>query len=229
MTRPAWSFNEYQDFGFSDPNEIAAYEKKSGVKAEEERAFLLELGVSGQHTLLEMGSGTGILALEAAKLCKKVYAVDVSEAMLNYARSKSEQEGIKNIAFIHAGFLSYQHNGESVDFVVTRHALHHLPDFWKVQALWQIAGMLKPGGIFYLSDLVYSFSPQDTDKTITSWIDVVAREDGFSRDFFEEHVRQEYSTYSWLLEAMLEKTGFDIKEKRLSEFKTYAAYLCIKR
>jgi putative AdoMet-dependent methyltransferase len=224
-----WLFNEYQDFGFSDPNEIAAYEKKSGIKAEQEREFLLGLGVSGQHTLLELGAGTGILALEAAKLCKKVYAVDISEAMLNYARAKSEQEGIKNIEFIQGGFLSYQHDEKSVDFVVTRHALHHLPDFWKVQALWRIAGMLKPGGVFHLSDLVYSFSPQDTEKTISSWIGMVASEDGFSRDFFEEHVRQEYSTYTWLLEAMLEKTGFDIKEKHLSDSKIYAAYLCVKR
>jgi putative AdoMet-dependent methyltransferase len=224
-----WLFNEYQDFGFSDPNEIAAYEQKSGVKPEQEREFLLALGVSDEHTLLELGSGTGILALEAAKLCKKVYALDVSEVMLNYAHAKAEREDIKNIAFIRAGFLSYQHDGELVDFVVTRHALHHLPDFWKVQALWRIAGMLKPGGIFHLSDLVYSFSPRDTEKTITSWIDTVAQNGGFSRDFFEEHVRQEYSTYTWLLEMMLERTGFDIKEKQLSDSKIYASYSCIKR
>jgi putative AdoMet-dependent methyltransferase len=229
MTRPAWLFDEYQDFGFSDPNEIAAYERKSGVKAEQEKEFLLELGVSNQHTLLELGSGTGILAIEAAKLCKQVYAVDVSEAMLNYARAKAEQTGIKNIEFIQGGFLSYQHDEKSVDFVVTRHALHHLPDFWKVQALWQIAEMLKSGGVFYLSDLVYSFSPQDTEKTITSWIDTVAQNNGFSRDFFEEHVRQEYSTYTWLLEAMLEKTGFDVKEKQLSDAQIYASYICVKR
>jgi putative AdoMet-dependent methyltransferase len=226
-----WLFNEYQNFGFSDPKEIAAYEKRSGVNSVEEREFLLKLGVSSQHTIIELGSGTGILALEAAKLCKKVYAVDISQAMLSYARSKAEQAGIYNIEYVSQGFLSYQYDGELVDFVVTRHALHHLPDFWKVQALWRIAGMLKPGGIFYLNDLVYSFLPQDADTTIETWIDTISCDtgDGFPRSFFEEHVREEYSTYTWLLEAMLEKTGFEIKEKRQSDFKTYAAYLCIKR
>ena len=130
-----WLFNELQDFGFSDPTLIAAYEKNSGVNALDEKEFLLNLGVSSEHTLIELGSGTGILALEVAKLCKKVYVVDVSKAMLDYAYTKIERAGVTNIVFIHQGFLTYEHKGEKADFVVTRHALHHLPDFWKVQAL----------------------------------------------------------------------------------------------
>ena len=47
---------------------------------------------------------------------------------------------------------------------------HHLPDFWKAVALTRIAGMLRPGGIFRLSDVVYSFAPDEADDRIESWI-----------------------------------------------------------
>lgn len=228
---PSWLYDEYQDFGFSNLEEIAAYEKKSGADPADEREFLKELGVSREHTLIDFGCGTGVLALEAAKLCKKVYAVDVSAPMLDYMRSKAERQGIHNVGYFKQGFLSYEHRDEPVDFIITVRALHHLPDFWKVQALERMSKMLKSGGTFYLNDLVYSFEPQEAESVIENWMSKVLpeAEGGFPRSFFEEHVREEYSTYSWLLEAMLDKTGFDIKEIEYSDLKTYARYTCIKR
>jgi hypothetical protein len=91
------------------------------------------------------------------------------------------------------------------------------------------AAMLKPGGVLYLNDLVYSFEPGDAGRAIEVWLDEVAVEqgDGFPRGFFEAHVREEYSTYTWLLEAMLDKVGFRI-EDAWYDLKAYAAYICVK-
>jgi putative AdoMet-dependent methyltransferase len=41
--------------------------------------------------VIDFGSGTGIFAMQAARRCRKVVAVDVSQAMLELARSKAEQ------------------------------------------------------------------------------------------------------------------------------------------
>ena len=43
------------------------------------------------------------------------------------------------------------------------------------------------------------------------------------------HVRQKFSTYSWLLEAMLERSGFEIQKAEYDSLKVYAAYTCIRR
>jgi SAM-dependent methyltransferase len=131
---------------------------------------------------------------------------------------------------VQKGFLTYQHQGELVDVAVTRHALHHLPDFWKVEALRRVFDVLKPGGIFHLRELVYSFEPEDAANAIERWIASVPAESNamFSRAFFEEHVREKYSTYSWLFEAMLRRVGFVIESASYSEVQAHAHYLCVK-
>ena len=43
------------------------------------------------------------------------------------------------------------------------------------------------------------------------------------------HVREEYSTYSWVLEPMLERVGFDIVQREHSSSRTFAAYVCVRR
>jgi putative AdoMet-dependent methyltransferase len=117
-----------------------------------------------------------------------------------------------------------------VDFVVSQRALHHLPDFWKVQALERICAVLRPGGVLYLSDLVYSFDPHEAGGAIEEWIAGTAVEggEGFQREFFEEHVREEYAPNSWLLEAMFERVGLEVREATYDSRMTYAAYTCLK-
>ena len=74
--------------------------------------------------------------------------------------------------------------------------------------------MLRPGGVFFLRDLVFSFEPHDAESTIEQWLARAAArpEDGWTRAELETHVREEFSTYNWLLEPMLERAGFEIRE-----------------
>lgn len=44
-----------------------------------------------------------------------------------------------------------------------------------------------------------------------------------------EHVREEHSTFTWLLEPMLERVRFEIRDRSLIPPRTYAAYRCIRR
>jgi ubiquinone/menaquinone biosynthesis C-methylase UbiE len=227
-----WQFDELVHSGvdFADPDEVEAYDQRQQRDPEVERRLLRQLGVTGASALLEFGPGTGVLTLEAAKLCRKVYAVDVSPAMLAYIERRAQYLGWDNLTLVNAGFLSYHHEGELVDVVVSQFALHHLPDFWKVQALVRIAEVLKPGGTFYLHDVVFSFESQESARRIEAWFDAYASGtgDGWSRSDFEMHVRQEYSTYSWLLEAMLVQAGFEIVQAEYDALKVYGAYTCVK-
>ncbi len=47
-----------------------------------------------------------------------VHAVDVSQAMLDYARDKARAEGLAGIEFHRAGFLRFSPGEESIDVVV---------------------------------------------------------------------------------------------------------------
>jgi hypothetical protein len=81
-------------------------------------------------------------------------------------------------------------------------------------AFENIAGILAPGGTFYLRDVIFSFPPADYESGINAWIDRVARpaSEGFTADEFAQHVRDEYSTMTWIIEGLLERAGFHIVE-----------------
>lgn len=225
-----WTFTEHVDARFSQPHAVEEYLRRSGVTADGERRRLESWRIDRNDTVLELGCGPGILAIEAARICRHVTAVDPSAAMLNHARTLAEWAGITNITFVQAGFLTYQHAGEPADVIVSVRALHHLPDFWKAQALTRLHAMLRPGGTLHLSDLVYSFDPPAADRAIAAWIGAAANRDaGSPRTFFEDHVRNEHSTYTWILESILRKVGFEILDASYDPRQTYATYTCGRR
>ena len=209
-----------------DPGYVAGYDAKTGFDAGVDLDLLRRFGLGARSTLVDMGAGTGLLAAEAAGECERVVAVDPSPAMLAVARARP-------VAFecVEAGFLSYEHQGAPPSFVYSRNALHHLPDFWKTIALERIARMLAPGGTLVLRDIVYSFMPDEADAVLESWFEAAAGDpaQGWTRGELERHVRDEYSTFSWLLEPMLERAGFEIDESWYSDSRTYARYVCTRR
>jgi SAM-dependent methyltransferase len=154
-----------------------------------------------------------------------VVAVDVSPAMVAATRDKVEALGVSNVECVQAGFLSYEHRAAQADAVYSRNALHHLPDFWKAVALERIASMLRPGGVLRLRDIVFSFDARDAEAHIARWLENAGR---WSRAELEEHLRDEHSTFSWLLEPMLERAGFEIVEAEYDARRVFARYVCVK-
>lgn len=53
-------------------------------------------------------------------------------------------------------------------------------------------------------------------------------EEGWTRAELETHLRAEYSTFTWLLEPMLERCGFSIREAQHSPSGIFADYLCVR-
>jgi SAM-dependent methyltransferase len=229
----SWVFDEYAHAGLEhlDPAYVATYDTKARTDPNEELALLLDLGLNHTSTLLDFGAGTGSLALATARVCRRVVAIDVSAAMLERLRMNVTQLDLANVECVRSGFLTYKHQGEPADFVYSRNALHHLPDFWKGVALSRVAATLKTGGILYLRDLVFSFDPQDTEAIVEAWLArAPARpKEGWTASELATHVREEYSTYSWLLEPLLERSGFEVREAEYSASRVFAAYTCVKR
>ena len=214
-----------------EPEYVAAYDRKAQFDPTGDLEELRSRGLGPTSTLVDFGAGTGTFALAAASVCKSVVAVDVSPAMVEAMRVKVAEEDVTNVEGMQAGFLSYEHRGPPVDFVYTRNALHHLPDFWKGIALGRIAGMLVPGGVLRLRDLVFSFELAEAEERIVAWFDSAAvdrPEDGWTRAELETHLRDEYSTFSWLLEPKLERTGCTFRNVSHAESRDFSAYTCVK-
>lgn len=214
-----------------DPAFVAGYEKKQGnPDPAADLDVLTRRGVSPTSTVVDLGAGTGIFALAAARRFGHVTAVDVSPAMLSVVRHRATEAGLVNLHCVQAGFLSYQHAGAPADAVYTRNALHHLPDFWKGLALGRMAAMMRTGGVLRLHDLIYDFWPLEADRVFENWLDGAAHDPalGYTREDFAEHIRTEYSTFRWLLEPMLASSGFEIVT---ADFRgsVYGAYTCVKR
>lgn len=212
-----------------DPSHVARYDDKEDAGAADEVALLRSRGLHSAATVVDIGAGTGQFALAAAAVGARVVAVDVSRVMLDRLRAKVTAAGLANVEVVRAGFLTYTHRGDPADLVYSRWALHHIPDFWKVQALHRMRSLLRPGGVLRLSDIAFSFGPADAENRIERWCATLPAEPAsageWTRADIEEHVRDEHSTYTWLLEPMIERAGFRIELADHSPDGILAAYL----
>ena len=228
-----WTYDEMKHVGtdYESADEVDDYDRRMSrvrdIAAEIEEA-LSALELSSGQSLVEFGTGTGELAIAASGLCREVIAADISSAMLDRARQKAAARGRANIRFIRAGLLGYRHEGEPLDAAVTQIALHHLPDFWKQIALVNINRSLKPGGRLFVRDLVFSMKLEKYDSAIDRMIERyrAAAGDGMA-DKVANHIKNEYSTFDWVMEEMLYRAGFDIESADYGDY-FLAAYLCTK-
>ena len=176
---------------------------------------------------MELGPGTGQFTLAAAAALRPGRGRRRVARDARRAADQARRRRRHNVEVVQAGFLTYEHQVTPADLVYSRFALHHLPDFWKGVALSRIHGMLRPGGVFRLWDVVYGLEPGEAEDRIEAWCatggDSVDGE--WSRAELEEHVRDEHSTFTWLLEPMFERAGFTIEDAVHTDDGILAAYV----
>lgn len=226
---PGWLLDEGLSAGREnlDPAHVSRYDVKMDADSAGEVVLLRRLGLGPDSEVVDVGAGTGQFALAAASVCARVIAVDPSPLMLETLRSKIAAAGSSNVETVQAGFLTYEHDGRPVDFVYSRYALHHIPDFWKAVALERLRGILRPGGVLRLWDVVYHFEPEEAEERLEAWsasLDAPVQGE-WTRADIEEHIRDEHSTFTWLLEPMLLRSRFAIEEAVYSPDGIYARYI----
>ncbi len=226
---PVWLYDEFHFSGvdYSDKATTEKFEKRH----RQFRDFDLEFqricertGLSPDDVVLDVGCGSGAFVLPASKYCRKVYAADVSNSMLEILQEKLDAEGIKTVELLHAGFLTTPRLKEPLDVVISSIALHHLPDFWKIVALQKIADALKPNGVFYLLDVVFAFPVEKWREGVQNTLD--SMESAAGREA-KAHISAEYSTFDWVLEGAFERVGLKI-EAVYDDAPFLRAYVCRK-
>ncbi|NDJ18787.1 class I SAM-dependent methyltransferase [Myxacorys almedinensis] len=135
--RHNWMLDEMKSAGREnlDAEHASQYDFKEDANVIEKLALIKRLGLNEKSEVVDIGAGIGQFTLAVASVCARVVAADVSPVMMNVLKTKVSTSRLPNIEIIQSGFLTYEHQGRQADFVYSRYALHHLPDFWKALAL----------------------------------------------------------------------------------------------
>lgn len=130
-----------------DEKELARLEHQAGMLAPATRAILRLAGVERGMRVLDLGSGAGDVAFEAAALvgpAGSVVGVDESAKALRYAAVRAEQRELGNVTFIHDDLHTVRIE-DRFDAVVGRLILLYTPD--PAEILRKFAALVRPGGV----------------------------------------------------------------------------------
>jgi ubiquinone/menaquinone biosynthesis C-methylase UbiE len=114
-----------------------------------------------QDRVVDVGAGTGLLTLGLAERVQRVWALDISLAMVEYLRAKAASADLENIDAVVASALSLPLVDSAADLVVSNYCFHHLSDRDKRRALREVHRVLVPGSRVVIGDMM--FRPALTD------------------------------------------------------------------
>ena len=119
------------------------------------------LGLNGTETVLDVATGTGLMARDLAPHVAHITGIDVTPEMLAQARQIAADSGIANLAFDDGDATSLPYPDDRFDLVISRIAIHHF-DNPEVE-LREMRRVCNPDGRVAIVDIVASDDPSVAD------------------------------------------------------------------
>ena len=98
------------------------------------------------HSVLEVGCGTGTTALELAASARRIVATDYSAEMIAIATEKARARAVSNVEFRSCALDDAALAGQAFDVVIAMNLLHLLEAV--PQELQRLHALVRPGGLF---------------------------------------------------------------------------------
>lgn len=170
--------------------------------------YVADYELDNQLTVLDLGSGPGLLSFEIKKMKSnyKIICVDPSKQMLGIAKDKASKLGLEDFVVKNGSAENIPLPDESVEVIVTLDSLHEWRNLGK--SIKEIHRVLKKDGLFI---------GRDSNKDAPKWKIKIH----FISFAFREGLRSargHFSTHKWHslseLKQLLEKEHFIIKDAR---------------
>jgi ubiquinone/menaquinone biosynthesis C-methylase UbiE len=196
-------------------------EKYARKPVDDEAAYAKTLERTSQHLspekhVLEIGCGTGTTALKLAPFVAHITGMDISGRMIEIARDKARDQGIKNVTFLHGPHTEIpgQQDDKQFDVVMAFNVLHLLDD--PAKTVRDLRLRLKAGG------LLISKTPCLREKTVLlrPLIWVMQKLGKAPRVHFINYLT---------LDDMIRNAGFDIIASGIYPAKTGSRFIIAKR
>lgn len=157
------------------------------------QVFIDKMKLDKDKSVLEIGVGTGRLAVRVAPLCGQFCGIDISPKTIE--RAKENLAEYRNVDLICADFLSYKFD-RKFDVIYSSLTFMHIEE--KQTAINKVAALLKDGGKFVLS----------IDKNQSEYIDTGTRKIKIYSDNVEK------------MAEYIRAAGFTILNRHDTEFAT---------
>jgi ubiquinone/menaquinone biosynthesis C-methylase UbiE len=182
----------------------AAYGRSRLLPALQRKA-LAELRLRAGDRVLDVACGAGALVVEVAPRVDRAVGVDLSEGMLQLARSRLRAAGeVPNVEFLQGPSDALPFDDGSFTALVCTTALHHFPD--PQGSIDEMARVLAPGGRLVIGDAC-------RDSLATKLADPLYKR------FEEGHVGLQRKRD---IEAMLTRAGLPVTRSRHLWLRIYA-------
>ncbi|HSC48696.1 MAG TPA: methyltransferase domain-containing protein [Gaiellaceae bacterium] len=193
------------------------------VSVTEDVEFYVEEAQQAGSPVVELGVGTGRIAVPTAAAGIRVIGVDSSPGMLEVCREHARLAGVAQLLDLRLGELEAPPVDERVGLVTCpfRSFLHLLDDDARLRALRAVRDLLVPGGRFVFD--VFAPGAEDIAETHARWLE---REPGiFERADWDSRARtltlsvrgaggETSFVLAWLTNdewrALLERAGFQV-------------------
>jgi SAM-dependent methyltransferase len=210
--------------GSSEYDAIARLYDPWSRSVTEDVGFYVDEATRDGGPVVELGVGTGRIAVPIAAAGIDVIGVDSSDGMLAVCREAAEQAGVADRLDLRRGDLRAPPVEERVRLVICPfRALLHMPDQKeRLRALGAAHALLRPGGRFVFD--VFAPGPRDIAETHGRWIE--REPDIFERADWDQNERtltlgvrgplgETTLVLAWISRAewheLLERTGFEVE------------------
>lgn len=162
-------------------------------------------------SVLDVGTGTGSLALDLSKTATQVIGIDLSADMLEIAKKKNKYN---NLTFLLMDASNMNYKDEEFDIVTISLGLHDMPLEIRTSVLKEVKRVLKKDGKLYI--LEYDLPENDLLGTLSSRL-INLIESKYYLDF----VQSDFDNY-------LDSIGFKIEKQKKYLF-AYLRFLTLSK